>query len=185
MRPLDEDLDTFPRVETPAGRTLVDGGGVFPDLEVADDTLKIAERELIRAAGEAQYPLALRIAELGFEVASELRDAGTEEPSLSQARFDAFTEQLVAEALPAEVVNDPAARDYLYWRSRIAVAQRMSDDGTEIGDEIQTRMERDPVLQEAVRLLGQVTTQTELFVQAEREAQRRASREDVGAPEGR
>ena len=39
------------------GRSLINGGGVFPDLEIQDDTLTLSEREFIRAANEAQFPL--------------------------------------------------------------------------------------------------------------------------------
>ena len=51
--PLEEDLDTFPRVTTAEGRELINGGGIFPDLEVAGDTTTLAERELIRAVKRA------------------------------------------------------------------------------------------------------------------------------------
>jgi carboxyl-terminal processing protease len=158
MRPLEEDLDTFPRVRTAAGRSLVNAGGIFPDLEVADDTLTIPERELLRTVGEAQFPLGLREAEFGFEVANELRESGAP-VALTDARFDAFIDGLVEAGLPVDAVLDPSVRTYLNWRVRLTIAQRMED----IGAEAEIRMERDPVLTEAVRLLTESRSQADLF----------------------
>lgn len=158
MRPMEEDLDTFPRVTTGEGRTLVDGGGIFPDLEVESDTLTTAEQELILAANEAEFPLGLRLAEFSFEEARKLLEADAS-PRLDAAALDAFIDEMVAEGLPAEAVADPEVRDYLAWRSRVGIAQRMND----IGREADFRLERDRVLAEAVRLLGESTTQAELY----------------------
>lgn len=162
-RPLAEDADTLRRVTTPQGRTLVDGGGIFPDIEIPGDTLLPAERELIRATNEQEFPLLLRIAEFGFDVASARREAG-EGPVVRPEEFEAFMDELVAEGLPAELAEDPVVREHLNWRARIAVAQRMDD----LAAEAEVRVERDPVLAEAIRLLGLAATQAELFVLAER-----------------
>jgi len=158
MMPMEEDLDTFPRVTTAGGRVLVNGGGIFPDLEVADDTLTLLERDLLRTVGEEQFPLGLREAEFGFEVAAELRETGSD-VRLDEDRFDAFLESMVAAGLPAESITDPSVRRYLNWRARLTIAQRMED----IGAEADIRMERDPVLTEAVRLLSLGTSQEDLF----------------------
>jgi hypothetical protein len=61
------------------------------------------------------------------------------------------------------VVASPDVRDYLAWRARVGIAQRMND----IGQEADFRMERDRVLAEAVRLLGEATSQAELYEAAE------------------
>jgi hypothetical protein len=63
-------------------------------------------------------------------------------------------------------MNAQGVRDYLAWRTRIAIAQRMDA----VGAEADFLMERDPVLTEAVRLLGESTTQADLF---------QAARDDV------
>jgi carboxyl-terminal processing protease len=158
MRPLPEDQDTLPRVTTAHGRALIDGGGIFPDIALQDDTLKVAERDLLRTAAEKQFPLGLRITEFGFSVAGERRQAEGE-PGVSEAKFEEFLASLVEEGLPAELVENPEVKEYLNWRTRVAVAQRMDD----IGAEADFRMERDPVLAEAVRLLGSATSQADLF----------------------
>jgi carboxyl-terminal processing protease len=167
MRPLEERLDTFPKVSTPAGRVLLNAGGVIPDIAVAEDTLTLAERELLRVAGEKQIPLGVRLAEFSFDLAKALREKGAE-PSVDPARFDAFVRDLVAAGVPAEVMDAPGVRDYLLWRTRMTVANRMD----RIGREADFRKERDPALTEAVRLLGSVTTQAELLRTADQRVAR-------------
>lgn len=172
MRPIDEDLDTLPRVTTAMGRSLINGGGIFPDREIGDDTLRIAERELLQATNEAEFPLQLRIAEFGFREAAARREAG-EDPDVRPEEFEAFLGDLVAEGLEAQRLEDPVVRDYLFWRAQIATAQRIGD----IGAEADFRTVRDPVLTEAIRLLEGVSTQTELM--------RAVDGTTGGAPSGR
>lgn len=169
FRPIAEDLDTFPRVNTAQGRSLINGGGIFPDLALADDTTTLVERELIRAVNEQKVPLGLRLAELGFEAAGARRDEGTEDPALTDEEFDGFIARLVEEGLSEDQLSDEGVRTYLRWRGRITVAQRMDD----LGAEADIRMERDPVLSEAVRLLLNSTSQVQLFEAAEAEQARR------------
>lgn len=170
FRPMAEDLDTFPRVTTAQGRSLINGGGIFPDLAIADDTTTIVERELIRAANEQEIPLGLRLAELGFEAASARRLEGIEVPALTNEEFDRFIARLMEEGLTEDQLSDPGVRTYLRWRGRIRVAQRMDD----LGAEADIRMERDPVLSEAVRLLLASTSQEQLFQAADAEQARRS-----------
>lgn len=158
MRPLAEDLDTFPHITTPQGRSLLNAGGIFPDLAIEDDTTTLAERELVRVAGEKEVPLGVRLTEFAFQIAKELREA-QQEPTLDEARFGEFVNGLVAAGIPQEAVDAPGVRDYLAWRTRMAIAQRMD----EIGREADFRRERDPVLTEAVRLLTSSGSQGELF----------------------
>jgi carboxyl-terminal processing protease len=156
--PLAENLDSLPRVTTEAGRVLVDGGGIFPDLEIAGDTLKTVTQDFIRIVTENEFPLGLRFAEFGFEVAV-VRSEAEEIPSLREDELQSFIEELVSEGLPAELFEDEVVMDYVRWRGKIAVAQRMDD----IGAEADFRTERDPVLSEAIRLLESARTQADLF----------------------
>lgn len=158
MRPLEENLDTLRRVTTPEGRTLIDGGGIFPDLEMVDDTLSRKEQEFLRATFEAEFPLAQKIVEYGFELARDRRSSGGGS-ALAPAELQAFTESLVAQGLEASLLQDAEIRSYLDWRVRVALAQRLDDLGAEAG----VRIERDPVLREAVRLLTTTSSQAELF----------------------
>jgi hypothetical protein len=168
MRPVEEDLDTFPRIATAGGRDLLNAGGVFPDLEVKDDTLTLAERDLLRIAGEEEVPLGLKLAEFAFETAKKLQ-AAERAPSLDGATFDAFIATLAEAGLPESALEAPGVRDWLNWRARMTIAQRMD----EIGREADFRMERDPVLREAVRLLSTATSQIDLFRLVDEQVARR------------
>ncbi|MDH5589028.1 MAG: S41 family peptidase [Gemmatimonadota bacterium] len=158
-RPLPEALDSLPRVRTAGGRDLIAAGGIFPDLAIVDDTLRLAERELLRMANEARFPLVLRLAEFSFGEAGRLREADPVVVDVSRADFEEWVGQMVAEGLPADAVADPVARDYLFWRARLGVAQRLDVVGTEAA----IRMERDPVITRAVGLLAAANSQADLF----------------------
>ena len=157
-RPLPEVLDSLPRVQTPQGRSLINGGGVFPDLVIHDDTLTLVERDFIREANEAQFPLGLRIAEFGF-AAAEARRAAEERPGVTEEEFEGFVSALKDEGLGSELLDDDQVHRYLMWRAELATAQRMND----IAAEASVRTQRDPVLTEAIRLLRSTASQEELF----------------------
>jgi len=179
-RPLAENLDSVPRVTSGLGRSLLNGGGVFPDLPVADDTLTTVEQNFLLASNQAQFPLGLRITEFGFELASARREAGMA-PSVTEDEFDAFLARLVEEGLEASALEQTEVRDYLYWRAQLAVAQRMDD----IAAEAQFRTQRDPVLTEAIRLLETASSQAELFRMVDSRAEATQAPPAGGGPAGR
>jgi len=162
-RPIPEDPDTIPVVTTDAGRELLAGGGIFPDIEIANDTLKAAERQVVLAAQQAEVPLGLRIEEFAFARAQEVRTGNTD-ASVSAAETDAFLEGLIEEGLSAEAVADPVSRTYLNWQMRISVAERLEDFALATSH----RVERDLVLAEAIALLQAADSQTDLFEVAQR-----------------
>jgi hypothetical protein len=135
---------------------------VFPDLAMAEDTLTLAERDLLRAAGENEVPLGIRLTEFAFGIAKQRREANLP-PALDPARFDTFVNELIAAGIPAETMNAEGVREYLAWRTRIAIAQRMDA----VGPEADFIRERDPVLSEAVRILASAQSQADLFLAAE------------------
>ncbi len=157
-QPLGEDVDTLPRVETALGRALVNGGGIFPDLAIVDDTLRVSERDFIRATNEQRFPLGLRLAEFGFDLAAARREGGAE-PGVTDAEFETFLGEIVNEGLETDLLENPEVRDYLFWRSQLSVAQRMDD----VAAEAKFRTARDPVLREAIRLLEAATSQADLI----------------------
>ena len=160
-RPLPENVDSLPTLFTEGGRELVAAGGIFPDLEVPNDTLTLKERELLVYSAENGVPFPLRLAEFGFGEAVALGEAGLE-PQLRAEPFQQFIEQLRGEGIPDELLDDEGVRGYIAWRASINVADRME----RIGAMAQFRMERDPVLAEAVALLQVAHTQPELFAAA-------------------
>ncbi|HCK61261.1 MAG TPA: hypothetical protein DHW11_08555 [Gemmatimonadetes bacterium] len=160
--PVPEVIDSLPRVTTANGRSLIDGGGIFPDLEIQDDTLTLVERDFLRAANEAQFPLGLRVAEFAFGVAASRRAEGVG-PYVENDEFEAFVSDLQTEGLGADFLDRSEIRRYLLWRTELATAQRMND----IAGEAEIRTRRDPVLSEAILLLETTSTQEQLFALVE------------------
>lgn len=157
-----EDSASVETVTTAGGRVLRASGGIFPDLIIQNDTLKLAERELLQEVAEAQIPLALRIEEFAFAEAERLEG---QEPELDEAGFERFLGTLVDEGVSKERFDDPTVRSYVAWRTKIRIAERMN----RLGFAMKVRAERDPVVETAIRLLGEIQTQTELFATVERE----------------
>jgi carboxyl-terminal processing protease len=170
MRLLEQDVSSLPHVTTPGGRDLIDGGGIFPDLTIAGDTLRLPEQEFIRTVSESQFPLGTRLQELGFGVAAA-HLAAHEPPSLNEEQFDGFVSSLVEQGLPADLLADPMVQEYLRWQAEIAVAVRMND----VGAEADVRAQRDRVLSEAIRLLSAADSQADLFREADEENVSRAA----------
>ena len=156
--PLPEDSTAFPVFTTEGGRELRGGGGVFPDLEIDGDTLLAVERQLLEEAAAAEFPLGLRLAEIGFDRAQAVGNDGAE-ATITEERLEAFIAELREAGVPDATLDDPAARRYLLWRLEINLSQRMADDGRLL----RFRIQRDPVLAEAVRLLREADDQAELF----------------------
>ena len=177
-RPVPENPDTFAVVTTKGGRDLIAGGGIFPDLEIANDTLTLVEREFLSQAAREEIPLVLRIEEFAFSQADARRDAD-EDPGVDQADLEAFLDALSEEGVAEEYVSNPMIGDYLKWRVSIRVAERME----QMGRSMEIRSQRDPVVAEAIRLLGNASTQADLFAAAER--MKKAAEEAEEEPEAR
>lgn len=156
--PLPEDSTAFPVFTTGAGRELTGGGGVFPDLEIDGDTLLVVERQLLEEAAAAQFPLGLRLAEIGFDRAQAVGNDGAE-AAITEEILETLIADLREGGVPDATLDDPAARSYLRWRLEINLSQRMEDDDRLL----RFRIQRDPVLAEAVRLLREADSQAELF----------------------
>jgi carboxyl-terminal processing protease len=150
--------DSVPRFTSEAGRTLWGGGGVFPDLNVAHDTLSTVEQAFLTTAVEQEIPLGQRIQEAGFAAAQAAREAGAVPDAFPSDALEPFMEGLVASGLPAEALNDEV-RSYLAWRLGIVFYERLEREDRSL----QVRAERDPVLREAMRLLSSASSQAELF----------------------
>ncbi|MCH7563360.1 MAG: PDZ domain-containing protein [Gemmatimonadetes bacterium] len=172
-RPLPEDPESFPTVVTAGGRELSGGGGIFPDLVIQADTLKTVERVFLSQAARDSVPLGLRIEEFAFGIATRLNEDGAG-PALDEGDFRSFADGLAEEGTLKEQLDDPVVLDYLRWR----VMVRMTDRMGRLGESLKIRAERDAVLAEAIRLLGEVETQPELFAMVDKrelDRRRRAS----------
>lgn len=178
-RPLNEVSDSFPTVVTKAGRILRADGGVFPDLVIEDDTLTTVEQNLLVESARAQIPLTLRITEFAFEKV-RMAKAGTGPEELAPETIVPFFDLLEAEGLPAEILNDPKARDFLSWQVRRAFAERSEH----YDHALEFQAERDRVLAEAIKLLEASNSQAELFAAAGKEATKAGRAQGPGSPSG-
>ena len=161
--PFPEEPDTFRVVTTDGGRELIAAGGVFPDLEISNDTLTILERDFISQTASARVPLSLRIEEFAFSQAEQRRAAGSD-PALDAAAFEQFLTGLAEGGADRTYLDNDEVRGYLEYLILPRIALRMD----RIGRAMELRAKRDPVLSEAMRLLGEVETQAELFTAADR-----------------
>jgi carboxyl-terminal processing protease len=169
-RPFPEDPDTFAVLQTESGREVSGGGGVFPDLEIANDTLTTLERAFLSQAAQAEVPLALRIEELAFAQAEVRREAG-DDPYVDRTAFEAFTAGLEEAGVEREYLEDDDLLRYLEWRINVRVSERMERTDASI----EYRRSRDPVLDEAIRLLQGSESQAALFAAADARQEQIAS----------
>jgi len=149
------------------GRPLRGGGGVFPDLEIPNDTLSAAEQAFVSATIDARITLGSRLQEVALQAAVLHRAAGTLPETFPEPQFEAFVASLVAGGVSAELINEEV-RSYLRWRLETVFYQRMDRDDRSL--EVQS--ERDVVLNTAIRFLRGAERQADLFTQASREIAR-------------
>lgn len=177
--PLPEDSTVVKTVRSGSGRTLQAGGGIFPDLPMAEDTLLTVEREFLSEAARARFPLALRIQEVAFGV-SRAADAGTGPDHVTDDVMAGLVDQIREAGITAELADDPVIHSYLRWRLDFALQQRLGNDGKAA----EVRAQRDPILREAVELLRSAGSQAELFREAERVRTATGPRTPAAAPPG-
>ncbi len=156
--PLPEDSADAPLFATEGGRMLKGGGGVFPDLEIEDDTLLAVERQLLEETAVAEFPFVVRLGEIGFDRAQAVRNDGAE-AIVPDTILEGFVAELSAAGVPEATLEHRAVRDYLRWRLEIALSQRMNDDERML----RYRIQRDPVLRKAVRLVREAGSQADVF----------------------
>jgi carboxyl-terminal processing protease len=158
---LPEDPEIFPVVTTEGGRELVGGGGVFPDIEIRNDTLTIIEREFTSQAAGARVQINLRIEEFAFDQSEKLRAKGAD-PIIDPAAFEDLLAGLADAGVDRTYLDNDEVRGYLEY----LIIQRIAIRMDLMGQAVEFRAQRDPVLAEAVRLLSENETQAELFAAA-------------------
>ena len=152
--------DSIPEFTSMGGRRLFGGGGVFPDLEIPNDTLSTVEQEFVASAAELEFPLQMRIQEIAFEASQAARDRGDGDglADFPADAMDGLFSGLVEAGLDEDLLTDEV-RLYLRWRGEVVFHRRLTQNAR--GLEVQT--ERDAVLDTAVRLLRGATDQESLF----------------------
>jgi hypothetical protein len=146
---------------------------VFPDLEIRNDTLTLVEREFTSQAASARVPMNLRIEEFAFSQSEVLR-AASSDPAIDSAAFEDFLTGLADDGVDRTYLDNDEVRGYLDY----LIVQRIAHRLDMVGQEMELRARRDPALAQAMRLLGEVRTQAELFAAADRV---NASSQDVPA----
>ena len=152
--------DSIPEFTSMGGRRLLGGGGVFPDLEIPNDTLSTVEQAFVASAAELEFPLQMRIQEIAFEASQAARDRGDGDglADFPADAMDGLFGALVEAGLDEDLLTDEV-RVYLRWRGEVVFHRRLTQNAR--GLEVQT--ERDAVLDTAVRLLRGATDQESLF----------------------
>lgn len=152
--------DSIPEFTSMGGRRLLGGGGVFPDLEIPNDTLSTVEQAFVTSAAELEFPLQMRIQEIAFEASQAARDRGDGDglADFPADAMDGLFSALVDAGLDEDLLTDEV-RLYLRWRGEVVFHRRLTQNAR--GLEVQT--ERDAVLDTAVRLLRGATDQESLF----------------------
>jgi carboxyl-terminal processing protease len=170
--PSDEVIQAF---TSRGGRALKGGGGIFPDVEIANDTLSTREQEFLTATVQAEISLTQRIQEAAFDAARTARQAGDSDPRLPDASYARLRDVLIESGLSRQAFN-AETEAYLRWRLEVAYYQRL--ERTDRSLEVQAA--RDPVLAEAVRLLRESADQADLFARSGSPLPTRSSRGSSG-----
>jgi len=165
--------DSIPVVTSRAGRKLLGGGGVAPDVELGRDTLSTGEQEFVSKVIEAEIPLEVRIREVALEATHRPREQGVVPETLPEASIEALTRTLVAAGLSESDLTEEAV-GYLRWRVAVEFYQRLDPDDPALRARAQqraleVRAERDQALSTAIRLLKESRTQEDLFRRAQEE----------------
>ena len=128
-------------------------------MTILNDTLTSLERDFLSQMAQKQIPFDLRIEEFAFEQSEKHKQTETSRPSLSSMDFELFIESLDEESELSELLASDEIQTYLRWRLLPRIAQRMEQPGRSI----ELRLERDPVLTEALKLLESAERPAELF----------------------
>ncbi len=155
------DSEAIEEFTSRGGRTLLGGGGVFPDLEIEEDTLTLAEQAFLTGAAEAEVPVQQRIRETAFAVAQEARASGVAPDRFPEDVFLALRTELVEAGVP-EALLVAEVETYLLQRLGEELYQRM--DRMDLY--LQLRSQRDRALETAVRFLLEAEDQDGLFALA-------------------
>lgn len=161
---------------TSAGRVVYGGGGIVPDLILANDTATAEEKEFFRVAarnGSKFYSVLFRY---GVEYARDNPGLRRDFP-VTQAMLDEFFRRLQAAGVELTREQYAAGRRY--------VAQRLVDEIATAKFGLETAAIRDDasdtVLREAARLLRAAPTQAALFRTAEERRRNAAAARPVTA----
>jgi carboxyl-terminal processing protease len=154
-----ESRKTRPAYKSDAGRVVYGGGGITPDVIVADDTLTTAEQRLGRALAPKSQQVYVILYAFGLDLSHHLKPGFKYQPE--------WRRQFIARLDSAGVKVDPK----LYSAGSTYLDRLIEDRVSRLveGDSAAKRRELadDAPLNEALHLLGKATSQQQLFALAD------------------
>ncbi|HEU4720631.1 MAG TPA: S41 family peptidase [Gemmatimonadaceae bacterium] len=157
-----------PRYSSDAGRTVYGGGGITPDLIVADDTLSTAEQEFLKAIA----PKAQAFVTVLNQYAFELKGSATRDFTVTPAWRAQLRQRLGGAGVTIDAKYEPAATRILDRELDRRVARFvLGDAGAK-----RRALAADHQLARAVSLLAAASSQEQLFAAAGVTATSAASR---------
>jgi carboxyl-terminal processing protease len=144
-----------PKFKSDAGRVVVGGGGIRPDIVVADDTLGTAERDFLRASA----PQAQAINAVLQDYSLELKGTVTSAFSVPSSWTSTIMKRLDAAHVRIDAKYDSAARTFLTRDLSNRVTRMSFGDAVAKG----RTLADDHQLSRAITLLEKSTTQAQLL----------------------
>lgn len=144
-----------PKFKSDAGRTVYGGGGIRPDLLVADDTLATAERDFLRATS----PQAQAVNSVLLDYALELKGSVEKGFAVPSTWAPELIHRLQAAKVKIDPKNEAAARAFLMRDLANRVARFSFGDAAAKERTLPT----DHQLTRAIELLKTATTQSQLL----------------------
>ena len=152
-----------PRFRTDAGRTVLGGGGITPDIVAGDSITPIPVQMLARAMGQNLGAYRDAIAKLATSLKPSMRDAGD---PVTRQMLDALYADLVARKVaPDRKIFDTAS----LWISR-SLGYEMARVRFGSDAEFLRRAQDDPALQRALHLMQASRKPRDVFVRLEQRA---------------
>lgn len=148
----------LPAYKSDAGRTLLGGGGIFPDIAVRQDTLTLAEQKLVKDLAPKSRDVYLAVYRYGWDLKSQVKPGFVVTPTMREG---------LRQRLETAGVHVPLAD----WQAAASYVDRLIGDRTAafaFGDAEMLRRDyqEDAQLNRAVDLLQRGSTQEALFALA-------------------
>jgi carboxyl-terminal processing protease len=151
----DTALADRPAYHSDAGRTIYGGGGITPDVRIAQDTLSSAEQEYLQAVLKKSNDYYAVFADLAFE----LKDTVQPDFTVTPEWRDEFFRRLENREVPVTRAQFDAARGYIDFTLGERVARLAFGDA----QAKQWALRLDAQLMQALELARGKRTQTDLF----------------------
>jgi carboxyl-terminal processing protease len=147
-----------PTFKSDAGRTVIGGGGIRPDVIVADDTLPTAERDFFRAVA----PQSQKLNTILQDYALELKGKVARDFTPSPAWMDELFRRMAKDSVKLDPKHEAAARSFLMRDLSNRVARMAFGDAAAKARVIP----QDKPLTKAIELLQKSPTQAQLLAAA-------------------